>query len=245
MLDNNGLNGEIPSELGYLAQLEELNLEGNRLTGPIPPELGNFFNLEYMDLNDNLLTGPIRPELGELSELAVLYLSTNMLSGQIPSELGNIPGLRGLYLSENMLSGCIPAVLRHVEYHDLTGLELKYCDVLLGDVGIVPGGLHQDFDPYVTHYTAVSDAARVTVTAIREHGTTISYLDNLSRTLPDAVLEMDGHPGGPRSRCDVRQAEGGVRGHGDCSHLHLAGGEWLTVQTVRRQRQQVNRTGRG
>ena len=217
MLGNNGLHGEIPSELGELVQLEalnfqenqltgqippelgnlsqlwSLNLDANQLSGPIPPELGKLSNLGSMDLNDNLLTGPIPTELGDLSELLVLDLSTNILSGQIPPELGNIPGLRALHLSANMLSGCIPVVLRRVQSHDLADLEIRYCDVLLGDLGIVPGELNQDFDPYFTRYTAMSDAATVTVTVIHEHGTTIRYLDNLSRTLPDADLETDGH----------------------------------------------------
>ena len=92
-----------------------------------------------------------------------------------------------------MLSGCIPSLLRRVPYNDLADLGITYCDVLLSDLGIVPGELNQDFDPYFTRYTAVSDAATVTVTVIHEHGTTIRYLDNLSRTLPDADLETDGH----------------------------------------------------
>ena len=269
MLGNNGLHGEIPSELGELVQLEVLNFQENQLTGPIPPELGNLsqlwslnldenqlsgsippelgnlFNLKYMDLNDNLLTGPIPPELGDLSELLVLDLSTNILSGQIPPELGNIPGLRALHLSANMLSGCIPVVLRRVQSHDLADLEIRYCDVLLGDLGIVPGELNQDFDPYFTRYTAVSDAATVTVTVIHDPGTTLRYLDNLSRTLPDAEPRNGRLPGEPRARCDVRQGEGGVRGHADGSHLHHLGGEWRAVQGVRRQRQQGDRTGRG
>ena len=45
ILPGNNLAGSIPSELGDLASLRELDLYRNRLTGPIPPELGKLANL--------------------------------------------------------------------------------------------------------------------------------------------------------------------------------------------------------
>ena len=38
-LDSNGLDGEIPAEIGVLDSLVDLNLDINVLRGPIPPEL--------------------------------------------------------------------------------------------------------------------------------------------------------------------------------------------------------------
>ena len=55
-----GLSGDIPSELGDLSNLEELWLWGNQLTGVIPPELSDLSNLREMNLGDNQLTGVIR-----------------------------------------------------------------------------------------------------------------------------------------------------------------------------------------
>ena len=40
-LANNGLTGDIPSELGLLTKLSTLELHGNELTGIVPTELGN------------------------------------------------------------------------------------------------------------------------------------------------------------------------------------------------------------
>ena len=51
------LNGEIPKELGSLADLEELDLSSNQLGGEIPPELGSLANLEVLALGGNLLSG--------------------------------------------------------------------------------------------------------------------------------------------------------------------------------------------
>ena len=46
ILDNNELSGEIPPELGSLANLTgELELSDNGLSGEIPPELGSLANL--------------------------------------------------------------------------------------------------------------------------------------------------------------------------------------------------------
>ena len=90
-LDWNRLSGEIPAELGSLANLERLSLESNDLRGRIPPELGNLASLEYLLLGSNRLTGEIPPELGSLPKLEVLSLEYNRLSGEIPPELPDLP----------------------------------------------------------------------------------------------------------------------------------------------------------
>ena len=43
----NQLTGEIPAELGNLANLQSLYLYNNQLTGEIPAELGNLANLLF------------------------------------------------------------------------------------------------------------------------------------------------------------------------------------------------------
>ena len=148
------LTGTIPSELGSLANLQELALLGNQLTGAIPPELGSLANLRGLHLWRNQLTGPIPPELGDLSNLNVLALSNNQLSGEIPadlgslanlvslslwgnqltgpipSELGSLTNLQRLFLKGNLFTGCIPAGLRaleELEEHDLDRLGLPDC----------------------------------------------------------------------------------------------------------------------
>ena len=110
-LDNRGLEGTLPPELGDLGSLRRLALGSNDLTGSIPPELGKLANLQELYLWFNELTGPIPPELGNLANLVGLYLSENALTGPIPPELGNLANLVGLYLSENALTGPIPPEL--------------------------------------------------------------------------------------------------------------------------------------
>ena len=96
-LENRGLTGTLPSEIGRLTELTSLNLGNlgggpfNSLTGPIPPELGELKKLEVLWLDSNYLSGSIPPELGGLESLQVLVLGGNRLTGPIPPELGNIP----------------------------------------------------------------------------------------------------------------------------------------------------------
>ena len=121
-LNFNQLSDEIPAELGNLANLELLELEGNRLTGEIPAELGNLANLRYLDLWQNQLSGEIPAELGNLANLRGLLLGRNQLSGEIPAELGNLTNLEALFLEDNRLSGEIPAELGNLA--NLRGLLL-------------------------------------------------------------------------------------------------------------------------
>ena len=62
------MSGEIPRELGNLANLEALRLDGNQLSGEIPAELGNLTNLSSLYLKGNQLSGCVPSSLeGQLS----------------------------------------------------------------------------------------------------------------------------------------------------------------------------------
>ena len=111
ILKDNQLTGTTPSQLGNLANLQELRLQDNRLTGPIPTELGNLTNLRELHLDNNQLTGIIPAELGNLANLQILLLGRNQLTGFIPAQMGNLANLRQLSLSKNQLQGNIPAEL--------------------------------------------------------------------------------------------------------------------------------------
>lgn len=104
-LNNSGLTGILPEELGRLTNLKTLWLANNQLTGEIPTELGYMPYLRWLDLGDNCLTGSIPETLSRVTYLRVLSLGNNELSGNIPPELGLLANLHELNLSNNQLTG--------------------------------------------------------------------------------------------------------------------------------------------
>ena len=110
-LERNGIRGQLPRELGLIAELTQLSFTGNELTGSIPAELGQLTKLTSLELTGNGLSGSIPSELGKLENLVRLDLYINQLTGSIPSELGRLARLEKLRLNGNQLTGSIPPEL--------------------------------------------------------------------------------------------------------------------------------------
>ena len=73
-LNNSGLTGEIPPEIGNLTNLTFLELSQNQLTGTIPIEIGNLINLNWLVLWENQLTGNIPESIWDLVYWRILTL---------------------------------------------------------------------------------------------------------------------------------------------------------------------------
>jgi hypothetical protein len=82
-LNNQVLDGTIPSEIALLSSLRSLDLSKNNLHGSIPSELFHFAALEKVYLYHNQLRGTLS-EMSDQSSITHLHLSHNKLSGSIP-----------------------------------------------------------------------------------------------------------------------------------------------------------------
>ncbi|XP_010537029.1 PREDICTED: phytosulfokine receptor 2 [Tarenaya hassleriana] len=84
-LNNNRLNGSIPSEIGWLKELHMLDLSRNNFSGTIPGSISELENLELLDLSYNNLYGSIPTSFQSLTFLSKFSVAYNHLVGPIPS----------------------------------------------------------------------------------------------------------------------------------------------------------------
>ncbi|KAK2368139.1 Leucine-rich repeat transmembrane protein kinase [Trifolium repens] len=123
----NRLSGQIPSEIGDIVTLQELNFEDNRLEGPLPSSLGNLKNLQKFMLSANNFTGPIPEAFGNLKNLTQFRIDGSSLSGKIPSFIGNWTKIERLDLQGTSMEGPIPPAisllknLKELRISDLKG----------------------------------------------------------------------------------------------------------------------------
>ncbi|KAM3714949.1 hypothetical protein ACJW31_01G372100 [Castanea mollissima] len=114
---NKNITGPLPSSIGNLMNLINVNLIGCSFYGSIPDTIGNLQKLITLSLNNNSFSGHIPTSIGRLSNLYWLDLAENQLEGPLPVSDGNTPGLdmlvkaKHLLLSSNFLTGNIPETL--------------------------------------------------------------------------------------------------------------------------------------
>ncbi|XP_077233665.1 cuscuta receptor 1-like [Tasmannia lanceolata] len=132
-LDNNQLDDRsLPSCLGNLSSLENLELQNNDLRNPFGISTGLCFlkRLKQLDLNYNNLQDQSLPScLGNLSSLENLALEgTNLTFGAISTGLCSLKRLKTLYLRGNQLDDrSLPSCLGNLS--SLEHLELQNNDL--------------------------------------------------------------------------------------------------------------------
>lgn len=71
-----------------LSSLTILDLCTNFLNGPIPSELGHLKNIKQLDISMNDLTSTVLPSLYNISPVEIFALVVNHLHGEISSDAG-------------------------------------------------------------------------------------------------------------------------------------------------------------
>lgn len=159
---NSGLGGSvIPSEIGNLSNLEELDLGFDDLSGEIPNSIWGLNNLVKLILEQNDLTGNIPEDIENLSSIELINLSYNELDDTLPDKFDALTNLKYLQLNNNKFSGLIPPSLGScslLEYLDLSSqeyiegeippelLNLSNLEVLILSKNRIEGEISSDID---------------------------------------------------------------------------------------------------
>ena len=106
-------------------RVRELHLQDNGLTGTLPPEIGNLSRLSHVHFWSNALTGPIPPAFWSLP-LDLVALTGNQVTGKVPPEVGDLADLRWVDLGYTAMTGPLPASMTKLslEYLRITGSYL-------------------------------------------------------------------------------------------------------------------------
>ena len=104
MLQQNGLTGGVPTEVGNLKELNELQMHENALDEALPDEIGDMVMLMTLKLQDNQIPGTIPDTIGKLTRLRHLDLYNNRMVGDVPASIANLTNLKELYLQNEHLT---------------------------------------------------------------------------------------------------------------------------------------------
>ncbi|KAJ9132727.1 hypothetical protein P3X46_033564 [Hevea brasiliensis] len=142
-LSKSSFKGRIPSSIGGLFYLEQLDLSFNNFLGNVPIRVqtlklsGNRFHgqifsahfnltlIEFLHLENNQFTGSLSNVILRISQLAVLDISNNNISGGITTWLGNMIHLRTLTMRNNQLKGPLPCICLPFSFVDLSWRYLR------------------------------------------------------------------------------------------------------------------------
>jgi len=126
------LNGQIPSDISMLSELEVFNLSGENgvVTGSLPLSMSSLVKLKSLWIYRTQINGPIPDIFSNMIDLEDLYLYENNLNGTLPSHfissMANLNSIKNISLRHNYLTGLVPSGLGNIS--NLTNLNLLYND---------------------------------------------------------------------------------------------------------------------
>lgn len=133
-MERNNFEGDFPTSLFNLPDLEVLSLSRNQLRGTLTEELSSLAKLKILDLSYNFFGGSIPDSIGEMSSLVELRLNTNAvpngpsffgLSGSIPTTIGFLDNLVRFDVFENLLTGVLPTELGLLDKLEILDVALN------------------------------------------------------------------------------------------------------------------------
>ncbi|MFQ6625356.1 hypothetical protein Gotur_006074 [Gossypium turneri] len=124
-LEMNNFIGKIPNSFANNG-LRHLLLNDNQLEGLVPSSLANSTSLQLLNLGNNKLTDRFPPWLASLSSLQVLILRFNRFYGSLPHSVAssNFSALRIIDLSANEFTGTLSTKL----LRNLRAMKIKHSE---------------------------------------------------------------------------------------------------------------------
>lgn len=110
-LENNNLNGILPSQIGTLTVLTHFSLFSNSIIGRLPSEIGQFTKIQTLPLSNNQFSGSLPSQIGRLTLIGHnVSLHNNLFTGSVPSEIGLLDRLSvGFSLKSNRFNNSLPS----------------------------------------------------------------------------------------------------------------------------------------
>lgn len=174
----------IPSELGLLTDLWEVNFWNTQISGSIPSELWQLTNVQYLDLASNLLSGTLPAELSRFTDLKQIYLDSNQFTGRIPGDtLQHLGKVTLLKVTDNLISGNIPSQVGF-----LTSMErmmLNYNHI----TGIIPTQVAQlsNLGEILLHDTSLSGSLPKELTYMSALNLLVVANTSLTGSIPNSL----------------------------------------------------------
>lgn len=123
-LNDNGLEGQMPNEIGNLVYLDYLDLAENKISG-MPASIGNLTRLEVLDVSGNSGSGsglgPLPTSITNLKALTT-FRARGAGIQTVPSTIGSMTALVELDLSRNQF-GVIPTSIGNLSNLRILGLR--------------------------------------------------------------------------------------------------------------------------
>ncbi|KAK4407627.1 putative LRR receptor-like serine/threonine-protein kinase [Sesamum angolense] len=137
LLNGNKLTGFLPDELGYLSNLDRIQIDENQISGPIPLSFANLSKAKHLLLDNNNFSGDLPPQLSELPHLLILSLRNCSLRGSIP-DWSNMSNIAYIDLSYNNLIGTIPATFSKLPRLQKLDFENNKFSNISGSLSVPP-----------------------------------------------------------------------------------------------------------
>ena len=122
------MEGTLPTELGLLTTLVNIDLDLNLIRGKIPESFKALTKMENIFVTGNSISGDIPSWIDSLTSLRNINFSHNLMTGRLPTSMGNLPNLAGLALDNNLFTNSFNGVFDSSLVPGLRKLEQFYME---------------------------------------------------------------------------------------------------------------------